>query len=113
MDSKVIVVTGENIAGRTIQSHLGIVTGSTVHSKFWQRYYCKSKECYWWGLVSYSKLLQGTRDQAFNRMIEDAEAKGADGIIMFRFQTSQITPGFSEVVAYGTAVSKSITLFLI
>ena len=37
-------------------------------------------------------------------MIEDAEAKGADGIIMFRFQTSQITPGASEVVAYGTAV---------
>ena len=33
MDSKVIVVTGENIAGRTIQSHLGIVTGSTVRAR--------------------------------------------------------------------------------
>ena len=105
MDSKVIVVTGENIAGITIQSHLGIVTGSTVRARnFGSDIIASLKNVIGGELVSYSKLLQGTRDQAFNRMIEDAEAKGADGIIMFRFQTSQITPGASEVVAYGTAV---------
>ena len=105
MDSNIIVVTSENIAGRTIQSHLGIVTGRTVRARnFGSDIIASLKNVIGGELVSYSKLLQGTRDQAFNRMIEDAEAKGADGIIMFRFQTSQITPGASEVVAYGTAV---------
>ena len=55
-------------------------------------------------LVGYSKLLQRARDDAYQRMIEDAKSKGANAIIAFRFQTSTITKGASEVVAYGTAV---------
>ena len=55
-------------------------------------------------LVGYSKLLQRARDDAYARMIEDAKSKGANAIIAFRFQTSTIAKGASEVVAYGTAV---------
>lgn len=55
-------------------------------------------------LVGYSTLLQRARDDAYGRMIKDAKSKGANAIIAFRFQTSTITQGASEVVAYGTAV---------
>jgi Uncharacterized conserved protein len=49
-------------------------------------------------------LLQQTRDQAVERMIADAESKGANAIICFRIQSSTIAQGASEVVAYGTGV---------
>ena len=52
----------------------------------------------------YSRLLQQTRDQAVDRMMADAEKKGANAIICFRIQSSTIAQGASEVVAYGTAV---------
>jgi len=49
-------------------------------------------------------LLQSSRDQAYQRMLDDAAAKGANAIICFRFQTSTITQGASEILAYGTGV---------
>ena len=105
MNEDIKVVTTYDIEGVEILEHIGLVQGSTVRARnFGSDIFASLKNVIGGELVSYSKLLQGTRDQAFNRMIEDAEAKGADGIIMFRFQTSQITPGASEVVAYGTAV---------
>ena len=55
-------------------------------------------------VVSYSRLLERARDQAYERMIKEAKHKGANGLINFRFQTSQIVQGASEVMAYGTAV---------
>ena len=54
--------------------------------------------------MGYSTLLMRARTDAYGRMIEDAKSKGANAIIAFRFQTSTITQGASEVVAYGTAV---------
>ena len=58
-------------------------------------------------VVSYSRLLERARDQAYERMFQEAIEKGANGIINFRFQTSQIVQGASEVMAYGTAVKIS------
>ena len=55
-------------------------------------------------LVGYSKLLKTSRDQAYARMIEDAQAKGANAILGFRFQTSTVAQGAAEILAYGTAV---------
>ena len=55
-------------------------------------------------LISYSRLLEGARDEALSRMIETATSMGANAVVNFRFQTSTITPGASEVIAYGTAV---------
>ena len=55
-------------------------------------------------LVGYSKLLKTSRDQAYARMLEDAESKGADAILGFRFQTSTVAAGAAEILAYGTAV---------
>ena len=55
-------------------------------------------------LVGYSKLLQTSREQAYQRMLDDAKAKGANAVVCFRFQTSTITQGASEILAYGTGV---------
>ena len=52
----------------------------------------------------YSKLLGESREQAIDRMIEEAEALGADGIIGVRFQTSMVMQGAAEMLCYGTAV---------
>ena len=55
-------------------------------------------------LVSYSKLLSTSRVQAYERMIQDAKSKGADAVIGFRYQTSTVAAGASEILAYGTGV---------
>ena len=55
-------------------------------------------------LQSYSKLLAAAREEALERMKQDAAKLGANAVINFRFQTSTISQGASEVIAYGTAV---------
>ena len=52
----------------------------------------------------YSKLLGESREQAIDRMIEEAESLGADAIIGVRFQTSMVMQGAAEMLCYGTAV---------
>ena len=54
--------------------------------------------------MGYSKLLASAREQAYERMLTDAKSKGANAIVGFRFQTSTITQGASEILAYGTGV---------
>ena len=58
-------------------------------------------------LKSYSILLTAAREEAMERMIAKATEQNANAIINFRFQTSTIAPGASEVIAYGTAVTLS------
>ena len=52
----------------------------------------------------YSKLLGESREQAIDRMIEEAEALGANAVIGIRFQTSMVMQGAAEMLCYGTAV---------
>ena len=56
-------------------------------------------------LKSYSILLTAAREEAMERMIANAAELNANAIINFRYQTSTIAPGASEVIAYGTAVT--------
>jgi uncharacterized protein YbjQ (UPF0145 family) len=55
-------------------------------------------------LQGYTELLSEARDEAFERMIEQATAKGANAVINVRFSTSSVTQGASEILAYGSAV---------
>ena len=100
-----MVVSTNNIEGAEITEYIGIVQGSTVRSRnVGSDIFANLKNLVGGELVGYSKLLQSSRDQAYQRMLDDAIEKGANAIICFRFQTSTITPGASEVIAYGTAV---------
>ncbi len=57
----------------------------------------------------YSKLLGESREQAIDRMIEEAEALGANAVIGVRFQTSMVMQGSAEMLCYGTAVKLEAT----
>ncbi|MFT4961212.1 MAG: hypothetical protein ACI92Z_002300 [Paracoccaceae bacterium] len=100
-----LIVTSENIAGHDIVETLGFVRGATVRAKHVGTDIVASlKKLVGGELTGYSSLLAGAREQAIDRMIVDAQAKGADAIIVMRIQTSAIASGSSEIVAYGTAV---------
>ncbi len=95
----------EILPGATITKHLGIVQGSTVRAKHAGRDIMASlKNIFGGELRGYTELLQESRDQAIQRMIEQAEAIGANAVINVRFSTSSITAGASEIYVYGTAV---------
>ena len=108
MEEEIIVLTTYDISNVEIEKHLGIVQGSTVRARnFGSDIFASLKNIVGGEVISYSRLLERARDQAYERMINEAKERGANGIICFRFQTSQIVQGASEVMAYGTAVKIS------
>jgi len=103
--TKVLLSTLEDVPGRTITEHLGIVQGSTVRAKHIGRDIAASlKNLVGGELHGYSELLSESRDEALGRLVQQAQAKGADAVLNVRFSTSTITQGASEIFAYGTAV---------
>ena len=104
MREKILVVTSNEISGYQETEHLGIVQGSTVKSRnFLSDFLASLKTIIGGELVGYSKLLASARSQAYDRMLQEAEEKNADAIVSFRFQTSSIAKGASEILAYGTS----------
>ena len=103
MNKDIKVVTTYDIANVEILEHIGLVQGSTVRSRnVGADAFAFLKNVIGGELVGYSKLLKTSRDQAY--ALEDAESKGADAILGFRFQTSTVAAGAAEILAYGTAV---------
>lgn len=95
----------ENIPGKRITEHLGLVLGSTVRTKHVGKDILASlKNIVGGELRGYTELLVEARNEAISRMREQAEAVGADGVINVRLATSSITAGAAELLAYGTAV---------
>ena len=100
-----IVSTLEYVPGRTISEHLGIVQGSAVRAKHIGRDIAASlKNIVGGELKGYSELLNESRSEAYHRMIQQAEAKGANAILCVRFSTTSVAQGASEILAYGSAV---------
>ena len=100
-----LVTTSENIPGKKVLSTVGYETGSSARARHAVAdVFASLKNIVGGEVEEYSRLLQQTRDQAVERMIADAEKKGANAIICFRIQSSTIAQGASEVVAYGTGV---------
>ena len=98
------VLTTDGWPGREIEP-LGLVKGSTVRAKHIGSDIVASLRNLVGGEVKeYAALLGGAREQALDRMIAEAKALGADGIVAARFETSNIAQAASEVFAYGTAV---------
>ena len=95
----------EILPGYTVSKHLGLVQGSTVRAKHAGRDFMASlKNIVGGELKAYTELLNEARQEATERMVEQAEAVGANGVINVRFSTANITAGASEILAYGTAV---------
>jgi uncharacterized protein YbjQ (UPF0145 family) len=101
----IIVTTGEEIPGRKIVSILGVVQGNTVRAKNIGRDIAAGfKNIVGGEIKSYTDLLTQAREEAYNRMVNQAIDAGADAIIGMRFSTSAVMQGAAEIVAFGTAV---------
>lgn len=100
-----IITTTETIPNKEIAEILGIARGSTVRAKSVASDFMAGLKNFVGGeLDEYTRLQGQSREQALQRMKDDAARLGADAIVNIRLTTSTITQGASEILAYGTAV---------
>lgn len=100
-----ILVTTDEIPDKKIIQSLGLVKGNTVRARHIGRDIIASLKNIVGGEVQeYTKLLAEAREQAIDRMIQEAKLMGADGIVGLRFTTSSTMQGVCEILVYGTAV---------
>ena len=101
-----IVVTSPEIPGRRITRTLGLVRGNTIRARHIGKDIMAVFRNIAGGEVhEYTKMMAEAREQAIDRMLEEAEALGADAVVSVRFQTSMIMQGAAEMLCYGTAVA--------
>ena len=100
-----IIVSSDHIEGKRIVKTLGLVKGSTIRVRHIGRDITAGLRGIVGGEVKeYTKLMAEAREQAIQRMTEDAEKMGANAILDTRFVTSMVMSGASELLVYGTAV---------
>lgn len=100
-----IISTTEMIPGREITEIVGIARGSTVRARNIGRdVFAGLKSIVGGEIEEYTKLQAHSREQAMQRLIQDAQKLGADAVINIRITTSMVMQGASEILAYGTAV---------
>lgn len=100
-----IIITAENLPDLKIVKTLGIVRGSTIRSRHLGRdLLAVFRNVVGGEIHEYVKLLGEAREQAIDRMVNEAESLGANAIICTRFATSEVMSGAAELMAYGTAV---------
>jgi uncharacterized protein YbjQ (UPF0145 family) len=101
----VIVVTTPSVEGKRTVRVLGLVRGNTVRSRHIGRDVLAGIRNVVGGEIpEYTKLLAESREQAVDRMVEEARSLGANAIVQMRFQTSMIMRLAAELLVYGTAV---------
>jgi uncharacterized protein YbjQ (UPF0145 family) len=95
----------EVVPGKRIVEFFGVVSGSTVRAKHLGRDIMASlKNIVGGELTGYTELLNEAREQALQRMIDQARSVGANAVVNVRFSTSSVAQGAAELFAYGTAV---------
>ena len=100
-----IITNIETVPGKNIVAHFGLVAGSTIRAKHVGRDIMASlKNIVGGELKGYTQLMQESRKQAVDRMVEQATQLGANAIVNVRFSTSSVAQGAAELYAYGTAV---------
>ena len=103
--SALILSTTDFIPNRDIIEILGIARGSTVRARNIGRdIFAGLKNIVGGEIEEYTKLQAQSREQAIQRVVEDAERLGADAVINIRMTTSVIMQGAAEILVYGTAV---------
>jgi uncharacterized protein YbjQ (UPF0145 family) len=101
----VIIATTNDLPGYEVQEVLGEVFGLTVRSRnIGSQFGAGLKSLVGGELKGMTKMLAEGREHATERLIEEAESKGADAILAFRFDTSELGSTWTEICAYGTAV---------
>jgi len=100
-----IISTLDQIPNQEISENLGIARGSTVRAKnIGKDIFAGFKNIVGGEIHEYTKLQADSREEAIQRMIDDANTLGADAVVGVRLATSMVTQGAAEILAYGTAV---------
>jgi uncharacterized protein YbjQ (UPF0145 family) len=100
-----IVTTTDAIPGKRIVRTLGLVRGNTIRARHLGRDILAVFRNLVGGEVSeYTKMLAESREQALDRLVDEAEDLGANAVVALRFVTSEVMQGAAELLAYGTAV---------
>ena len=100
-----IITTAERIEGKNIVKTIGLVRGSTIRARHVGRDIMAGLRGVVGGeITEYTKMMAESREQALQRMVEDAEQQGASAIVGARFTTSMVMQAAAEILAYGTGV---------
>lgn len=100
-----IIVTTEEISGKTVKRHLGLVRGNTIRARhLGHDVLALLRNIVGGEIRDYTKMMAEAREQAIDRMIAEAKALGANAIVGVRFSTSEMMHGAAEIIVYGTAV---------
>ena len=104
-DRKFIVVTSPTVPGKAVVRTLGLVSGNAVRARHVGKDILAGLRNLVGGeIIEYAKLLAESREQALDRMVTQAETRGANAVVSMQFSTSVIMGGVAEMMAYGTAV---------
>lgn len=105
MHKEMLITTTEAVPGREVAQILGMVKGNTIQTRhIGSDIVAGLKSIIGGEIKGYVKAFTAAREEATKRMVEEAEAMGADAIVCARYSTSQIMSGGAEILAYGTAV---------
>ncbi len=100
-----LLSTTDTISGKTIVKHLGLVRGNTIRARHVGKDILASLRNLVGGeIAEYTKLMGESREQAIDRMVEEAQGLGANAIVGLRFSTSEVMTHAAEILVYGTAV---------
>lgn len=102
---KALITTSTGLEGYKIAQHMGVVRGITVRSRSIFGNIAGGLISIFGGKNSiYTELCEKTRSEAFDLMVEHAQALGANAVINMRYDANEVMRGITEVLAYGTAV---------
>ena len=100
-----IITTSEQVEGKKITRTIGLVRGSTIRARHMGKDIMAGLRGIVGGeITEYTKMMAESREQAIQRMIEDAEKQGANAVVGLRFTTSMVMQNASEILVYGTGV---------
>ena len=100
-----MITTNIELAGYRVSKNLGVVRGITVRSRSLLGNIAGGLQTLLGGQISiYVELCEKTREEAFQLMLEHAEARGANAVLNMRYDANEVMNGVTEVLAYGTAV---------
>ena len=101
-----ILVTTPEVPGRRIDQVLGLVRGNTIRGRHvGHDVQAMFRNMAGGEIREYTKMMAEAREQAIDRMVDEARALGADAIVALRFQTCEVMKGAAEMLCYGTAVT--------
>jgi uncharacterized protein YbjQ (UPF0145 family) len=105
MAARVSVTTGNNFEGYEISEYLGVVRGIVVRAPtIGQGIMGGFARIFGGNIVAYEEVCERARSEAFARMVEHAQERGADGVVAMRYDATEFGQNVTEVLAYGTAV---------